>query len=313
MKNLCVLRALRGEKMELMNTNIHKIIRVFPRRTKWTPTDDLAFIGEPPLFELPNLPVCVSVTFTWDIDEADRISTAWQKRVSDNVSLGGPALENLPAISYATRKSISFIPGRFIKEGVTFTSRGCPKNCPWCLVSRREGSLREINIAPGHIVQDNNLLACSQGHIERVFEMLRQQKKGIVFSGGLDIDYLQPWHIDLLKTIKVSELWVACDCEKDLKRLNKAADLLADFPEEKKRCYVMIGFGDERVTEAERRLEAVYAKGFLPFAQLYRGPHDESWGTCWKNLQRKWSRPAAYRGKSAISREGRPTVENHKP
>ena len=32
--------------------------------------------------------------------------------------------------------------------------------------------MREINIADGYIVQDNNLLACSRGHIEKVFEML---------------------------------------------------------------------------------------------------------------------------------------------
>jgi hypothetical protein len=25
------------------------MIRVFPRRTKWTPTDELAFVGDPPL------------------------------------------------------------------------------------------------------------------------------------------------------------------------------------------------------------------------------------------------------------------------
>jgi hypothetical protein len=27
-----------------------KVIRVFPERTKWTPTDGLAFVGEPPLW-----------------------------------------------------------------------------------------------------------------------------------------------------------------------------------------------------------------------------------------------------------------------
>lgn len=262
------------------------IIRVFPRKTRWTPTDDLAFVGEPPLFKLPDLPVYVSVTFTWDKITGAYLAESWAK-IKQRVRLGGPAFDD---------PGDDFIPGRFIKEGVTFTSRGCPKKCPYCLVNRHEGPFRELRpFAFGHIIQDNNLLACSRFHIEAVFQMLRMQAKAAVFSGGLDIDYLQPWHIDLLKTIKVKELWVACDREQDLKRLDKAVDLLADFSTEKKRCYVMIGFGGETFTDAERRLEAVYAKGFLPFAQMYRGPQDEPWGRCWKDLQRKWSRPAIYR------------------
>jgi len=274
------------------------IIRVFVRRTSMTPTDDLVVVGEPPLFVLPDLPIHVSVVFSWDIDRADELATVWAAVYGvDRVSLGGPALSDLRQTGDPDGP---FVPGRYIKAGVTFTSRGCAKNCPWCSVQKREGALREINIAPGWIVQDNNLLACSRGHVERVFDMLRQQKKGIIFSGGLDIDYLQPWHMELLKSIKVDALWVACDCEQDLERLDKAKDLLGDFPIEKKRCYVMIGFGGETFDEAERRCEAVYAKGFLPFAQLYRGIHAEPWGPCWRALHRKWSRPAAYRARKEL-------------
>lgn len=267
---------------------MNDIIRVFPRRTKWTPTDDLAFVGEPPLFEVPQLPVFVSVVFSWDMQKGIDLCMQWDRRTCYPARVGGPAFGKCPD---------EFTPGQFIKKGVTFTSRGCTKNCPWCLVSRREGKLREIDIVPGHIIQDNNLLACSRPHIEKVFEMLQQQKEPIKFSGGLDIDYLQPWHVDLLRSIKVDELWVACDTAADLKRLDKAADLLADFSIEKKRCYVLIGFGDETQDEAERRLEAVYDKGFLPFSQLFRASESKCEHPLgWKALARKWSRPAMYRG-----------------
>ncbi len=41
------------------------MIRVFPRKTKWTPDDELAFVGDPPLFRSPdNEAVYVSVTFS---------------------------------------------------------------------------------------------------------------------------------------------------------------------------------------------------------------------------------------------------------
>lgn len=263
------------------------IIRLFARRTKWTPRDDLAFYDDPPIFDLPDVPVYVSVTFTWDKVRGAYLAESWAKRCK-RVRLGGPAYEN--------DKAVDFVPGRFVKSGVTFTSRGCPKNCPWCLVPKREGRLREIPIQSGHIVQDNNLLACSREHIEAVFNMLRRQKRAITFSGGLDIDYLAGWHIALLKTIKIAELWVACDTQTALKKLDKGADLLSDFAIEKKRCYVLGGFQQEDPDDFEARCEAVLNKGFLPFAQLYQPPNCQiHYSPQWKALARKWSRPAIYR------------------
>ena len=267
------------------------MIRVFARKTKWTPTDELAFYTSPPLFVRDwnrSEPVLVSATFTWDIEKAYALARAWSLHF-DTVQVGGPAFG---------APGGEFVPGRFVKEGVTFTSRGCPKRCAWCMVPQREGSLRELkNIQPGYIVQDNNLLACSRGHIERVFEMLSGQKKGIEFKGGLDIDYMQSWHIDMLKKIKVAELWVACDRPEDLVRLNKAADLLSDFSIEKKRCYVLVGKDGETQQRAQARCEAVYRMGFLPYAPLYRDENASSVRGEWRTFCYFWSKPSLYRKK----------------
>ena len=261
------------------------MIRVFARKTSFTPTDELAFFDEPPLFEVPDLPVAVSVTFTWDIPRGQQLAKAWNTTL-----IGGPAFDD---------KGEEFTPGRYVKEGVTITSRGCPKNCPWCFVPKREGKLRELKIQPGYIVNDNNLLACSQGHILEVFDMLTSQKRGAEFKGGLDIDYLKPWHVELMKGIRINEMWVACDDNRGLIRLEKAEDLLADFPINKKRCYVLIGHNND-IAEAEDRCETVYEMGFLPFAQLFRDESDRKYSKEWRVLARKWSRPAAYRQRKGI-------------
>jgi len=150
-------------------------------------------------------------------------------------------------------------------------------------------------IKPGHIIQDNNILACSDNHFQRVCDMLAKQKEPAQFKGGLDIDYLNKWHVDCLLEIRVAELWVACDNKAGLARLDKAKDLLGDFSLNKKRCYVLIGHGDETLSEAEARCSAVYEKGFLPFAQLFRGPKLIQRSPEWKKLARKWSRPAIYK------------------
>ncbi len=262
------------------------MIRVFPNRNKWTPTDELAFIGDPPMFRPTEQPVRVSVTFTWDIQEGKRLFRAWSKYYSD-VNLGGPAFGDPGG---------TFVPGRYIKEGVTFTSRGCVRRCPWCVVPTREGKIRELPIIDGWIIQDNNFLACSQEHQEKVFEMCQRQKQPITFSGGLDGKLLKPWHIEWFKALKIKEMWFACDDSKNLKTLEKSADLLSDFSQHKKRCYVLFGFNGETPIEAEKRIEKVYELGFLPFAQLYRSmDNKEQYNYQWRSLARKWSRPAAYR------------------
>ena len=266
------------------------VIRVFPRRTKWTPTDELAFIGEPPLNGFRpadrKMPCAVSCTFTWDISEAKRLAQSWS-RFYDHVSWGGPARDD---------DGGDFVAGRFIKLGVTITSRGCLKRCPWCFAWRREGEIRTLPIVPGRIVQDNNLLACPRRHVEAVFDMLASQR-GVVFSGGLDADLLSDWHRELLETIRYSEIWLACDRRGSKSSLIRAAGILAGISTEKLRCYVLIGFGEESLSEARRRLEWVYSLGFLPFAQLYRGMKAVAYLPEWRALARKWSRPALYRTK----------------
>lgn len=263
------------------------MIRVFPRKTNWTPTDKLSFVGDPPLFRPPDQLVCISVVFTWDIPEAERLYRSWSRFYSD-VQLGGPAFDDHGG---------EFVQGRFLKEGVTITSRGCIKECPWCVAWKREGGIRELPIVMGWDVADNNLLACSRGHIERVFVMLRQQSEPIRFSGGLDAELLQPWHVDLLKSIRIKFAWFACDYPGAMKNLERVADLMSDFSQEKKRCYVLIGFNNESLRQAERRLESVYRLGFLPFAMLYRAPESnaKAWSHDWLALQKKWCRPAAFK------------------
>lgn len=270
------------------------MIRVFPRRTKWTPTDDLAFVGYPPLWEVPDLPVSVSIAFTWDLVEGARLQRAWKAKMMNqhgraSISYGGPALGDPGG---------EFIPGRFVKEGVVVTSRGCSKNCPWCLVPTREGDIRELEIKSGYNIFDNNLLACSRPHIEAVFAMLHEQKEPAQFSGGLDAGLLRPWHIDLLKSIRLKRLYFACDTLDALPILEGASHLLADFSRNLKFCYVLVGLNGETANQAEERLIQVFSLGFMPFAMLYRGldskmrPHADPE---WRKMIRKWTAPGRYR------------------
>lgn len=261
-------------------------IRVFVARTQWTPDDSLAFVGHPPLFRpgTADTPVLISVTFTWHKHRAELLAEEW-RAFYRNVSIGGPA--------YDRGAGGEFTPGMFLKHGCTITSRGCVKDCGWCI--ERFNELRELEIKPGWIVQDSNLLACSEKHIRAVFDMLRDQKRAVYFNGGLDKHFLKDWHRPLFDSIKIGELWFACDQTKDLPWLERAAGILEGISIEKRRCYTMIGYDSETPAEAERRIERVFELGFLPFCQLYQPDETKVYGEDWRKVRRKWSRPAAYR------------------
>jgi len=268
------------------------MIRVFPSKTKWSPTDPLAFVGDPPLFRpVGDHPVKVSCTLSWDLNEAERLQRSWSRFYSD-VQLGGPALGDPGG---------EFTPGLFVREGVTITSRGCTKDCPWCFVPKREGWIRELPIRDGWDVADNNLLACSQEHVEGVFEMLRRQPRAARFSGGLDAEIFNEWHANLLVSIRYEDVFFAADYPGALRHIEKVSELMRPHfrhkaaMREKLRCYVLIGFDGESVSSAQRRLESVYQLGLMPFAMPYRG--EESGKRVisreWSKLQKTFSRPAA--------------------
>lgn len=267
-----------------------RLLRVFPRRTSYTPSDSLAFVGDPPLWRPDSADVAelhVSVTFTWDRQEGERLAEAWQAVYPDaRVLLGGPAYGS---------PCEAFMPGRYVREGITFTSRGCDRRCPWCLVPEREGRLRLIEpVPPGNVVNDNNFLACPSWHRSLVYQMLREQPRAAVFAGGLDCRLVTDEVAEEFRTIRIAEVFLACDTRAALVPLRQAVKRLGWLGREKLRCFVMVGFGGETIDEARERLEAVWEAGAMPFCQLYRPPRDArlEYPPEWRVLQKEWSRPA---------------------
>lgn len=259
-----------------------RIIRVFPRRTSMTPTDDLAFVGAPPLLRPDADQVHVSCTFTWDRKEAVRLTDAWAQYYP-SVIAGGAAWD---------ASGGEFVPARYVRPGVTVTSRGCNNQCPWCLAWKREGKLREIEIHSGNNVIDNNLLQCSKAHIGKVIDMLRSQH-AIKLSGGLDARLLTESVADTFRSLRIKEMFFACDTKHQLRALESAKRKLDGFTLEQLRCFVMIAYDGETMSEAEERLEAVWDIGFMPFAQLYQPPDKYiDYPKDWRRLAKNWSRPA---------------------
>ena len=263
------------------------IIRVFPRRTSYTPDDDMAFVGMPPLLIPEHKEIHISCAFTWDKAYCEELAFQWEGRTNKPVKLGGPAFGS---------SAKNFEQGMYIKKNIIFTTRGCNNNCPWCCVPNLEGKLKELPICEGNIIQDNNFLQASRQNKDKVFEMLKHQKS-ICFKGGLEADLIDDHFINGISGLRISELWLACDTDARLPEFKKACEKLsrAGFNREKIKCYVL-SYGKDREKD-EARAQAVYEAGAMPFVQLYRDFSDNKteYDTDWNAWARMWQRPAATR------------------
>lgn len=263
-----------------------KTIRVFPRRTKATPDDDMAFIGDVPLFRPEADEVHISCTFTWDREYAKYLRGSWARFYS-KVRIGGPAFDD---------PGDEFEPAMYLRKGFVITTRGCPNRCPFCFVPEREGGIRTLNIKNGHDIQDNNLLAAPREHIEAVFDMLDNQPKPARFTGGFEARRIEPWVVERLANMRIDELFIGYDRPADKPHVHKAVGLLraAGLKQRAIRCYVLAGYGNDTVDEARERLEWVFNIGALPFAMYYQNAKGNGErGAEWKRLIRQYSRPAA--------------------
>lgn len=276
-----------------------RLIRVFPRKTRATPDDELAFFGAPDIFAEAD-EVHVDVTFTADKLKAEALAEQWRRVAS--VKIGG--------VAYGDRGD-GFVPGRYIKQGYTFTSRGCPERCWYCSVWKRDPAIRLLPIQDGWNILDDNLLACPEDHFRAVIDMLSRQERRAEFTGGLQASRLMDWHVDGFTRLKPRPVFFfAYDdpdrCKKsppEAMRVAAKKMLAAGFTvaSHRLRTFVFIGFPQDTFDKAEARLREMINIGFTPYAMLWQPetPSAEKWRPSpeWRKFQRRWARPAIIHSK----------------
>jgi len=260
-----------------------RIARVFPRRTRATPDDLLAFTDGPGLFPPDVDAVHVSVTFTWDLPRAEHLARQWRDIAP--VTIGGPA---------TGMRGEEFVPGMYLRPGYTITSRGCPNKCWFCSVPKREGTLRELPIADGWNLLDDNLLACSGNHVLCVFRMLGRQNHQPEFTGGLEAARFKEWHPVYMRELRTKTMFFAYDEPKDWEPLVEAAELCwrAGFTKASHavRSYVLCGWPKDTMAAAEARMRQVVSLGVMPMAMPWRDSRGKV-SPGWRTFARRWTRP----------------------
>jgi hypothetical protein len=158
-----------------------------------------------------NGTVYLSVPFTWLIDEA----IAFIGKQKKPVVVGGPgailAQDRLAGIA-PVEKTIDWCePVTFHNPLATFTTRGCVNNCAFCAVPKIEGEFREIaNFIPRPIICDNNFLASSKRHFNRVVDALKPLPY-VEFNQGLEARLFTQERAARIAELKVHDVRFAFD------------------------------------------------------------------------------------------------------
>lgn len=209
---------------------------------------------------IDNRVIHLSIPFTWNLPEARK--RCLQRGFDyDSVLVGGPAVKLMPDYlrglpNVTIGDSLLGVLQR-VNPQATRTTTGCIRRCKFCAVPRLEpGKIVELADWPDlPVICDNNILAASDAHFDRVCERLSRHGWAD-FNQGLDARLLTPWHAKRLNDIGKAKVRLACDHESVQASWEGAFDVLrnAGFAAGRIFTYALIAFDDGPV-EAWRRCE----------------------------------------------------------
>ena len=197
---------------------------------------------------------------------------------ADKVVKGGTGygLENvLPEVIEHTYPDYSLYPKS--SEAYGFLTRGCPRNCGFCVVTQKEGSksvkvadLSEFWRGQKQIkLLDPNLLA-SKDH-ENLLQQLIDSKAWVDFTQGLDARLLTDGNISLLKRVKTKMVHFAWDSDAQsdtiLASLRKFK-IETGIDERKARVYVLTNYNTDFNFDLYR-VNKLRQIGFDPYVMIY--------------------------------------------
>ena len=158
-----------------------------------------------------------------------------------------------------------------------FLSRGCPRACPFCIVSSKEGrkSIKVSDLSEWWSGQKNivlmgpNTLACPD-HMD-LLRQLADSKSWVDINQGADARLLTEENIEALNRVRIKMIHFAWDMMEQSKAVLRGLELYAKYgllAERKRRVYVLTNYN----TTMEENLFRIYKLRelkFDPYVMIY--------------------------------------------
>ena len=206
--------------------------------------------------------VFLSAIFSW---EADKVRDwAWLRRIESKVIIGGPGWNE------ATYEDIEDYP----LEGFShsYTSVGCIRDCPWCIVPRQyPDGIRELEdwgYAP--VMLDANILATSDKHRAKVIKKLAGRR--VEWNSGIDTRLVDLNNANFVAETSTPMMFLSWDSGEDSEPLEKALENLRAVginPRNQVKVYVLTGY-EGGWESGYQRAAKIKELGSTPFIMLYQ-------------------------------------------
>ena len=161
---------------------------------------------------------------------------------------------------------------------IGFLTRGCPNNCEWCYVPKKEGNIRPYAmwqdiVRPDSkklVLMDNNILASDYGIAQ--LEELTHTDYQIDLNQGMDVRLLNDDVCKILANLKwIKYIRFSCDTQSQLPHFEKLVELFDKYGIAKSRVFVYM-LVRKNLKEADERLHKLenICKNFSVYAQAER-------------------------------------------
>lgn len=193
-----------------------------------------------------------------------------------------------------------------VNAGVGFLSRGCVRECSFCLVPEKEGKLHRvgsisdiINPRSNRIVLLDNSLTANPDILDILSE-IKERNLVVDISQGIDVRLLTPEVAKALSEVRhMRSLHYAFDMPQAQKSVLAGIEILSNFVRRSAQmCFVLCGFDTEFQQDMERVM-LLKERGVRPYVMRYQCPNapagkDESFeATRLRHFQRWVNAPAA--------------------
>ena len=175
-----------------------------------------------------------------------------------------------------------------------FTTRGCIRHCPFCLIPLVEGNIRAVgdifDVWDGKsktlTLFDNNILALPE-HFERIVTQLVAEELVVDFNQGLDIRLVTSGIARMLSRLKTKDIRFAFDSLSLESVFRRKIDILRSngFPNKYFFVYVLVGF-DTTFEEDMYRLDVLKELKCRPYVMRHeRTPNERRYNemASWAN------------------------------
>jgi len=201
----------------------------------------------------------------------------------ENIKIGGTGFDlslTLPNEIESSMPDYSLYPN--VDFAMGFITRGCPKNCGFCIVPAKEGRLRQVaeidDILPPEfnklVLMDNNLLAHPKA--DKILEEMIEKKVQVNFNQTLDIRLINKRNANLLQKIDSKNYsftkrmyYFSFNTSDMIPVIRKKLKLLDSLKRTEIRFICMYGY-NTTLSEDIERFSFLHKIGTSPFVQRYQ-------------------------------------------